>query len=398
MTSTLQAEDAPALEGRTAALSEAENAERHLRLSLLVVVFDQTRLASLVSPVIAGVLCIALWGAGDRTRLLLWLGVLTLIFVARYLAAIAFRRSLPDADVDRWERIFAISLALASLAWGLGGLYILPAGSDFHQAVTFVFLMGMAGGSALNYAAHQRAAMISLLSFLAPVTLVFLLRQEAAFVCMGIGGLALVAVGASAIRRLGGFIRRSFELSLEIEQARQVAERRARTDALTGLFNRGAFHEMGNYLIAQAERQDHLLALLLIDTDYFKQVNDVHGHAAGDAVLRSLAAIMRESSRGVDVVGRLGGDEFAILLPEASVDDAVACANRLRQRLAQAPSPVAGLERHVTCSMGAAVHVKGESLDALFARADEALYESKRLGRDRVSTQAAPAQAELVAW
>lgn len=388
MTSMLKPDVAPVLEGQTAALPGTDEAERHLRLSLLEVLFEQTRLASLVSPVIAGVLCIALWEAGDRTRLLLWLGALTLLFVARFVAALAFRRSLPDADVERWERIFAISLTLASLAWGLGGLYILPAGSDFHQAVTYVFLMGMAGGSALNYAAHQRAAVVSLLSFLAPVTLVFLLRQQTAFVCMAIGGIALVAVGTSAIRRLGGFIRRSFELAMEVEQARRVAEQRARTDHMTGLFNRGAFHEMGNYLVAQAERQGHSLALLLIDTDYFKQVNDVHGHAAGDAVLRSLAAIMRESCRAIDVVGRLGGDEFAIFLPEASTDDAVACAERLRRHLAEAPSPAAGLDRHVTCSMGAAGHVKGESLDALFARADEALYESKRLGRDRVTARA----------
>jgi two-component system cell cycle response regulator len=138
----------------------------------------------------------------------------------------------------------------------------------------------------------------------------------------------------------------------------------------------------------RALRYDHSVALLLIDLDHFKRVNDTHGHLVGDAVLRDVSELLLGVARGVDVVGRYGGEEFLVVLPETDDDGAAAFAERVRERVeAHAFRPWDdGRELRTTASIGVASFpaARIESVEDLFARADAALYRAKADGRNRV--------------
>ena len=170
----------------------------------------------------------------------------------------------------------------------------------------------------------------------------------------------------------------------------------ALTDELTGLYNRRYLLAHLDEVMARADKDGIGAALLMFDIDHFKRVNDLHGHAAGDDVLRQIAARARASVRSVDLVARLGGEEFAVVMPDTPLAIATTVADRLRLAIANEPFRVAaGGERlRVTLSIGATTAMPGgENRDQLLRRADMALYEAKASGRNRVVARPAPAIA-----
>lgn len=163
-------------------------------------------------------------------------------------------------------------------------------------------------------------------------------------------------------------------------------ERLARTDGLTGLWNRRYFVELFEHEMKRAEREDAPLSLMMIDIDYFKRINDRFGHSAGDVALAALSGLIRQKLRQVDIVGRLGGEEFAVGLPGIDLPEALVAAERLRA--AQEASPVGVGDNHIafTISVGVVQWTIGESFDAVLGRADAAMYRAKDGGRNRVLT------------
>lgn len=156
-----------------------------------------------------------------------------------------------------------------------------------------------------------------------------------------------------------------------------------RTDALTGLPNRRPFDEMIRQCVAMARRHGHPFCLLMLDLDFFKQVNDRFGHEHGDMVLKAFASILRHSRRQEDLPARLGGEEFALLLPGVNLQQACTVAERIRLTVRQRISLPDGSPQ--TVSLGLAQYDGRESAENLFRRADEALYRAKHSGRDRFS-------------
>ncbi|MFZ2298276.1 MAG: sensor domain-containing diguanylate cyclase [Aquabacterium sp.] len=155
----------------------------------------------------------------------------------------------------------------------------------------------------------------------------------------------------------------------------------AHTDALTGLNNRRAYDQQLAREWRRVQRNGAPLSVLLVDADHFKAVNDQHGHAVGDHVLRVLAGVLQESAREIDVAARVGGEEFAVLLADTDATSAAGVAERIRSQIAQAEAmPVAG----VTVSIGVATLLAEERPDSLQHRADQALYMAKSQGRNRV--------------
>ena len=167
----------------------------------------------------------------------------------------------------------------------------------------------------------------------------------------------------------------------------------AASDGLTGLVNRRRLDEQAEELVALARRHGRPLAFLMIDLDGFKAINDSGGHAAGDDALRAVAAATRRACRASDVIGRYGGDEFAVLAPETDVAGALALAERLRRQLNEAAAPANVPTPRV--SVGIAVWEPDmRDTAALYAAADDALYEAKRRGRNRVVAAGAAAGRE----
>ena len=164
------------------------------------------------------------------------------------------------------------------------------------------------------------------------------------------------------------------------------------TDPLTGLYNRRYMESHLGALVSQAAARGKSLTALMIDIDYFKSVNDTHGHDAGDDVLREFAARIRKSIRGIDLACRLGGEEFVIVMPETDVAVAAIVAERLRRRIASEPFTTAGGKSRleITISIGiATLEAAEDSAATILKRADQALYRAKRDGRNRVVADAA---------
>ena len=161
------------------------------------------------------------------------------------------------------------------------------------------------------------------------------------------------------------------------------------TDPLTGLYNRRYANNHLEHLIARHQPDGHGLAAMVLDLDCFKAVNDTHGHAAGDEVLREFARRLRENVRGFDLVSRVGGEEFLVVMPDIFPDNASRVAERVRAAIEEFPFPAGANRLRITVSIGLAFHRLGEAGADLVRRADMALYESKGLGRNKVTLAAA---------
>ncbi|MFV9503458.1 MAG: diguanylate cyclase [Oscillochloridaceae bacterium umkhey_bin13] len=179
------------------------------------------------------------------------------------------------------------------------------------------------------------------------------------------------------------------QAAIAIQNARLFEEVRhlARTDPLTGLYNRRSFYEAAQRELERARRLGSTLAVILLDIDHFKLVNDEHGHQAGDRALEAVADLLRASLRTADISARYGGEELVVLLPDTSPEAALAVAERLRRgmhllTLQSERGPI-----HLTASFGVATceaDTDQLELESLLARADEACYAAKHTGRDRV--------------
>jgi diguanylate cyclase (GGDEF)-like protein len=176
---------------------------------------------------------------------------------------------------------------------------------------------------------------------------------------------------------------RTKRLQDELRLRNAELDRVSRTDALTGLHNRRHLEERLAEQTSLVKRHGVDLGLLLIDVDRFKRVNDEHGHAAGDAVLRILAGRVREAIRVEDVPGRWGGEEFLVLLPATGRDGTGSVGERVRHSVAADPFQLGDIELPVTVSVGAAAGVE-DGWEGLVRRADGALYAAKEAGRNRV--------------
>lgn len=178
------------------------------------------------------------------------------------------------------------------------------------------------------------------------------------------------------------------QAALALEKARLFEEVQllAITDSLTGLFNRRHFFSLAEKEFERSLRYQRPLALLMLDLDEFKKVNDHYGHLIGDQVLQTTSAIIRQSLRKVDICGRYGGEEFVILMPETDHEKALQAAERLRQTIAEFPVLLPNENVFVTTSIGVACCDSQDDLrlEMLLNRADEALYQAKHQGRNRV--------------
>lgn len=194
-----------------------------------------------------------------------------------------------------------------------------------------------------------------------------------------------VALVSSLATLLGALYLIATRLLVGLLTAEESLRELAVVDALTGLMNRRAAMKRLSDEVRRSDRDGQGFAILMMDLDHFKRVNDTAGHAVGDAVLVAAAEAMARSARAYDSVARIGGEEFLLLMPAASTEQACAAAERVRAAVAEATSQVPGWGASVTLSVGVAVHAAGEDdrRGDVLRRADRALYEAKEAGRDR---------------
>jgi len=167
-------------------------------------------------------------------------------------------------------------------------------------------------------------------------------------------------------------------------QYHEIVFRMAITDGLTNLSNRKQLDNLLTEEIPRAHRHGRDLALLMLDIDHFKTINDTYGHLTGDSVLRGLSSILQKRLRPNDKLGRYGGEEFCAILPETSLQSAVKIAEELRVMVASHSFNAEGKEIRVTVSIGAACLLPDMGMEHLYKGADEKLYQAKRTGRNKV--------------
>lgn len=203
--------------------------------------------------------------------------------------------------------------------------------------------------------------------------------------------LGTLILGAKRRHAFGGAVRPTLEvlashLAVSLSNARMVhkLETMATTDGLTGLLNKRAMLEEGAKKIAAAARFGRDLSLLVVDIDFFKKVNDNHGHDVGDLVIKGLGEILKRQKRATDLVARFGGEEFIVLCEQTDEKGAMLLAERIREELGKTKFRIPGGTLSVTCSVGVSTFPQaGSTWETMFKAADEALYVSKRSGRDR---------------
>lgn len=170
------------------------------------------------------------------------------------------------------------------------------------------------------------------------------------------------------------------ELTVTLEENLNLLEKLSVTDKLTQLYNRNYLDDAFEREIRRVKRYSKTFSIILADIDHFKNVNDVYGHAAGDTILCRTAETLLHERRDTDVVGRWGGEEFLILCPETDEDGCFTLAEKMRRA---AQSMETGIGEKITVSFGVAEYRNGDTAETFFARADKALYEAKRRGRNR---------------
>jgi len=184
--------------------------------------------------------------------------------------------------------------------------------------------------------------------------------------------------------------RRVDELHQNLQELHEKLREQATHDSLTGLWNRGAIMELFGQTLARSRREQHPLSAILLDIDFFKQINDTHGHPVGDQVLVSVAQRLRETIRESDAIGRIGGEEFLCLLYPCDSAQAEVAAERCRKAISAAPFAIGeNLQDRLDVTVSAGLFSTGSQRDIsvqdIIKKADDALYRSKQTGRNRVT-------------
>lgn len=282
-----------------------------------------------------------------------------------------------DSDADTGE------LHYATEGTGLRSQAPIEAGSVVAEACRTgkLHVLEDARGAASGQALYGVARVIREPGSVAIIPLVKDARTLGALVLEADEVGALTHEDTRPLTVLGAVVAGSLELAWQYAEV----DRRARTDALTGLWNRMHFGEQLTRTLAESDRYNHPVSLVLVDIDHFKTVNDTWGHEAGDTVLKHVAHILQDGVRSVDVCVRYGGEEIAMLLAQTDSARAVEVAERLRARIASAPVRHGPAEIAVTASFGVATYPETVKVrDQLFPSADKALYIAKHDGRNCV--------------
>lgn len=329
------------------------------------------------------------------------------------LSTALLRRTVPSSDAAlRWLAAGLVSLVAAELVYGWASLHSSYSGGDpvdfLYLLALSLFLIGAAaqGAPAADdvrvASTRSRTSWLPWLGVVLVFTLLGVAERHHSFV--PIGGLLLSAAGVTGLVAIRQIVaqRQLIAAHRELERAHAELERAhaelaalATTDPVTLLLNHRALIAAVDREISRSARLESPCAVVFLDVDHFKLLNDRFGHAAGDSALRDLGALARTTLRVTDMVGRWGGEEFVAVLPDTSRAEARLAAERLRSAIA-AHSFCGDAEVRLTCSLGVAIYPEdGCSRAALIDAADRAMYTAKRFGRNQTFVADDPAVGAL---
>jgi diguanylate cyclase (GGDEF)-like protein len=358
----------------------------------------------------AGTILLVAWSQNSKTLTLALWGLANIVEAAG-IASLMLAAAL---DQPAWALLGSVSLALApGLVWKAARTFDAKR-AQLIFALLGAVVVGVAGTvPGMRFAAGSLSLAFSAVYMFAATTSLWLGRNEllkarwplvvftalhAVVLLIGFYSNLNGSLGPGQlppIMSLFGFIHFEnivfnlgtavFVLALVKERSEAASERNARIDSLTGIANRAAFMEAAGRVLELCRREGTPVSVVMCDLDRFKLINDTHGHAIGDAVIKKFSEISTDALWPNDVFGRIGGEEFAMVLPRASIAAAQARAERIRADFAEACYFIEGREVNATVSCGLSVGVNAEeTLSELLKHADLALYRAKTEGRNRV--------------
>ena len=351
-----------------------QDAKRRLRT-------EQTAVAGLFSIASIGFLQYAGW-AGYASLLVvqLW-SLVTLGGSVGFFLAIrsGWSERLKDPSLTIAQMVYAISAC---------AMAYMHTGPVRGALVTLLMVVMMFGMFALSTRKVLAVGLFALTMFALAMTVSAYRQPQVVPAAVEWGHFIMLALAMPAVavlaERLKRLRRRLQDQKRELRQALDEIHQMATHDSLTGLMNRHCLDELLDKEIRRSARSGARLCLALIDLDHFKRINDQHGHACGDEVLRAFARDVGQKVRITDALGRWGGEEFVLLMPDVDLPRARAGAERLRRELEQLAIVHGTSTIHVTLSAGVVELQDGEAAEALINRADQALYEAKSRGRNTV--------------
>jgi diguanylate cyclase (GGDEF)-like protein len=312
-------------------------------------------------------------------------GFLIIIPIINIILYIIFRTGLNLKMAD--PSLTSVQMCAAILVTMYGMYFANEARGVLLLIYIIILLFGI---FRLNTRSFLYVSVFTLLTYGADIALLHLYRPQGVnfhIEYLQWGVLALVLMAFSII---GGYIS-SLRQNLSISKSQQtkyieIIREMAIRDELTGLYNRRHVMELLDYEKNRSSRGGGLFCLAMLDIDHFKNVNDRHGHLAGDAVLRAVATMLKNTLRNTEFCGRYGGEEFLIVLTQTDIKGALIGAERVRTNIENTVFPDLGSDFKVTVSIGLSEYQIREDVEKIIARADEALYRAKKGGRNRVET------------
>ena len=312
-------------------------------------------------------------------------GFFTLMLVLRWIHLPPTLHS--DRRLTRWINRHWLLVLLTAMGWGLAHALALS-DPDFQrsQLVATVSTIAFSSAVAFTFSMRLRRGLCTVLLLNLPGLLVLASNGEQQLpilLTLAFYLIYLLMVGTRSFREYHAGI----ALELQLLEQRDALERLSRTDSLTGLGNRHQFNDLFPLMLANAKRQGSPLALVLMDIDLFKRVNDQHGHLTGDACLEVFAERMRQVfRRDNDILLRMGGEEFAVLMPGTDLDSAQQMAEQFRTCIADSPLQAREHSLNLTTSLGVGTFepTRDNSSEAFFQRVDSALFQAKADGRNRL--------------
>ena len=312
-------------------------------------------------------------------------GFFTLMLVLRWIHLPPTIHS--DRRLTRWINRHWLLVLLTAMGWGLAHALALS-DPDFQrsQLVATVSTIAFSSAVAFTFSMRLRRGLCTVLLLNLPGLLVLASNGEQQLpilLTLAFYLIYLLMVGTRSFREYHAGI----ALELQLLEQRDALERLSRTDSLTGLGNRHQFNDLFPLMLANAKRQSSPLALVLMDIDLFKRVNDQHGHLTGDACLEVFAERMRQVfRRDNDILLRMGGEEFAVLMPGTDLEHAQQMAEQFRACIADNPLQAREHSLNLTTSLGVGTFEAERdcSSEAFFQRIDSALFQAKADGRNRL--------------
>lgn len=354
-----------------------------VRAEKLEILFHHSYPGVIFSVLTAILLVAALWSVQSHVLLLTWAAAVFLTAAIRmgYFVRYRLQKRSPEQLLG-WEKPYFCVLIISALIWGLGAVIVVPEDSQFHQAVVVCFLMGLVAGAVSAYSIDRRLTLWVVVVLMFPIAIWLFLQNTAETMPMAAAGLLFFGWLIKSTRVHSETLHRNLVLKHELQRSTDRAEYLARTDVLTGLYNRRAFYEQLVSLGDYSQRHKESLAVIMMDLDHFKDINDSYGHSAGDGVLETVGTIFRSITRTSDICTRLGGEEFGVLIRKCNLQDAQVLAEKLRKEIASTEFEAEGKAYSVTASFGVASGT-ADAVETL-KRADQAMYRAKEQGRNRV--------------